>query len=80
MKIAVLGSINLDIVASGAPLPRAGETVFIELAVDLDRCLEARRLDIKRARTAIVNARGHQRGKHQPSHEDLNLAGIYRWG
>lgn len=27
MKIAVLGSINLDIVASGAPLPRAGETV-----------------------------------------------------
>lgn len=27
MKIAVLGSINLDIVASGAALPRAGETV-----------------------------------------------------
>lgn len=27
MKVAVLGSINLDIVASGAPLPRAGETV-----------------------------------------------------
>ncbi|MBN8552411.1 MAG: ribokinase [Caulobacterales bacterium] len=27
MKIAVLGSINLDLVASGAPLPRAGETV-----------------------------------------------------
>jgi ribokinase len=27
VKIAVLGSINLDIVASGAPLPRAGETV-----------------------------------------------------
>lgn len=27
MKIAVLGSINLDIVASGAALPKAGETV-----------------------------------------------------
>ncbi len=27
MKVAVLGSINLDIVASGAALPRAGETV-----------------------------------------------------
>lgn len=27
MRIAVLGSINLDLVASGAPLPRAGETV-----------------------------------------------------
>lgn len=27
MKIAVLGSINLDLVASGAPLPTAGETV-----------------------------------------------------
>lgn len=27
MKIAVIGSINLDIVASGAALPRAGETV-----------------------------------------------------
>ncbi|MEL7112318.1 MAG: PfkB family carbohydrate kinase, partial [Pseudomonadota bacterium] len=27
IKVGVVGSINLDLVASGVPLPRAGETV-----------------------------------------------------